>query len=217
MTKLLKISALSALTLLFAACDPEMTGAELEDRAHHGKMLDIVDADDDGDGGFDILDDFSDAEPAPAPMVEYDLDFAAEDEEPCDTWGPEGDLDLDHGVDGQAAVDGQRPLGIDPDQGDESWGPDDDDLDINGDADGAGDAPSDDDEPPIGLPDDEDDDWDDLPFDGANNSGDGPVGDDEPPIGTPDDEDNDWGDLDFDGDNSSDDDDDDDIDDIDGN
>jgi hypothetical protein len=217
MTKLLKISALSAFALFFAACDPEMAGADVEDRALHGKMLDIADSDGDDDG-FQIWDDFSDAVPAPAPMVEYDLDLAAEDEEPCDTWGPDGDLDLDGGADDQAAIDGQRPFGIDPDHGEETWGPD-EDLDI-GDGDGAGESPSDDDEPPIGTPDDDDDDWGDLDFDGDNNSGDGDgdglIGEDEPPIGNPDGDDDGWGDLDFDGDNNSGDDDDD-IDDIDGN
>ncbi len=112
-TKLLQISALSLTTLLFAACDPEMVDSDIEERALHGVMFDLEDSDgaDDDVGGFEIRDDFSDAEPVPAPMVEYDLAEEDEDE----------DEDLD----------AELPL-ADSD-GDDGWG--DLDLEVNDDAD----------------------------------------------------------------------------------
>jgi len=204
MTKLLKISALSAFTLLFAACDPEMIGADVEERALFGEMLDIADSDGDDDG-FEILDDLADATPAPAPMVEYDLDLAAEDEDPCDTWGPEGDLHLDSDVDGagESPSDDDQPPIVNPDEEDDGWG----DLDLDNGDDGdngdnsAGESPSDDDQPPIINPDDDNDGWGDLDLDSGDNSGAGesPSDDDQPPITNPDDDNDGWGDLDLDG------------------
>ncbi len=92
-TKLLQISALSLSTLLFAACDPEIVDGDLLERELHGELVDRQDDDgedegDDLDGGFEIDDDFSDAEFVPAPMVEYDLADGDEDEDE----GPSADL-----------------------------------------------------------------------------------------------------------------------------
>lgn len=120
-TKLLQISALSLTTLFFAACDPEMVDSDVQERALHGVMLDLEDSDgaDDDDGGFEIRDDFSDAEPMPAPMVEYDLVDAEEGEEEDED--QDGDLDA------------ELPLADGDGDGDDGWG--DFDLEVNDDAD----------------------------------------------------------------------------------
>ena len=146
-TKLLQISALSLLPLFFAACDPEMVMVDdVQELELQDVMLDLQDSDGDVvDGGFEIVDDFSDAEFVPAPMVEYDLADEAEDED------EDEDKDKDPSAD--------LPLG-DGDGDDNGRG----DLDLtdDDDANGEGSLFESSDELRVAQGDEEDDDIDDL-------------------------------------------------------
>jgi hypothetical protein len=126
MMKLLQTSALTALTLLFAACDPGMIDGDLEDRELQGDLY-FADAED-GELELDI-EDFADAPVEPAPAVgDYDLDIAAADDGGCDSSGDDDDDGVfADGPNHQGAFDDDddRDFADVPDEDEPGWGPED--------------------------------------------------------------------------------------------
>ena len=117
MTKLLRTSALTALTTLvlaLAACGPEID--DVADGSTGGSDVEVdeelpIAAPDRGE----IDDDLEDISVGPRPVnpasADAGLALAARDDGPCDTWGPGlDDLEIGDGVDGQGAQAGELPL-----------------------------------------------------------------------------------------------------------